>query len=110
MAAKLIVAFILIVGLILVICLSVIIFLKKSIRFKYYQPKQQVRLFDYMQDFDGNWLFYKIDYDKLIREQPDDVVDLKRKIALIRMAKGLAIIAGWLLVVIGIVAKCLDIL
>ncbi len=58
-----------------------IILMKKAIFYKYVDKTKRISNYDYLMDYDGNWLFKEINFDELYKETKDDfIVDLKKKI------------------------------
>lgn len=58
-----------------------IIIMKKAIFYKYVDKMKRISNYDYLMDYDGNWLFKEINFDELYKETKDDfIVDLKKKI------------------------------
>ena len=55
--------------------------MKKAIFYKYVDKTKRISNYDYLMDYDGNWLFKEINFDELYKETKDDfIVDLKKKI------------------------------
>ena len=55
--------------------------MKKAIFYKYVDKMKRISNYDYLMDYDGNWLFKEINFDELYKETKDDfIVDLKKKI------------------------------
>jgi len=67
----------------ILISTSIITFYKKSIYYQYIDKSKEITSFDYIQNFDGNWLFVFIDYAKLIKEYPTDT-ELISKVIMIK--------------------------
>ena len=66
---------------IILFCVQQVILIKKSIYYKYINKTKQLTSFDYLTDYDGNWLFKKIDFKKLTVEHNDSSLLLfERKI------------------------------
>jgi hypothetical protein len=78
---KTFVIFFLLSSVIILFSIMKIILMKKSIFYKHVDKKKRIINYDYLMDYDGNWLFKKINYDELYTETKDEsIVDLKKKI------------------------------
>jgi hypothetical protein len=51
-----------------------IILIKKSVYYKYIDKTKKLSNFDYIMDYDGNWLLKKIDFDSLYNENKDEYI------------------------------------
>ena len=57
--------------------------MKKEIVYRHIEKDKKLTTFDYIMDYDGNWLFKKIDYYKLYDETKDeDIFIVKKRIEL----------------------------
>lgn len=78
---KAFVIFFIVTGVIILFFTKKIILIKKSIFYKYIDKTKKLSNVDYLMDYDGNWLFKKINYEKLYEETNDDsLLDAKRRI------------------------------
>lgn len=83
-----------------------IILLKKSVFYKYNDPKKnQLSNFDYLMDYNGNWLFKKIDFDKLYEKSNDE--ELSKIKQSIRFYETFFISTFILIMLFGIISKIL---
>jgi hypothetical protein len=67
-----------------------IILLKKILYYKYIDKEHEMTLFDYWQDFDGDWLTNEVDYEQIVAST--DGADQNEAIVQIRIIKVLKII------------------
>ena len=56
----------------MVVLVCLVIFSKKSIYYDYVDKSKKITLFDYFTDYDGDWLFRSINYDKIVAMNPDN--------------------------------------
>ena len=53
--------------------------MKKEIVYRHIEKDKKLTTFDYLMDYDGNWLFKKIDYDILYNVTKDENILLIKK-------------------------------
>ncbi len=80
----------LIIAIILLILLQTLIIKKKKMYYKYIDKSKDVSKFDYVQDFDGNWLIKKIEYKSLLIKYSNDG-DLKKYVNQIKFISNFTI-------------------
>ena len=98
--------FLIIAVAIILFCVQKVILIKKSIYYKYINKTKQLTSFDYLIDYDGNWLFKKVDFKKLAVEHNDSSLLLfERKIQNYQKIYIGLFIA---LLLVGIVVKILE--
>ncbi|KGO90625.1 hypothetical protein [Flavobacterium suncheonense] len=73
------VIFVLIAGFMLLLCVTKIILMKKSIIYKHVEIGKKITSWDYYNQFDGNWFFKEIDYDKLYETTNDEDILIKKR-------------------------------
>ena len=61
-------------GFIILLHTKKIILIKKSVYYKYIDKTKKLSNFDYIMDYDGNWLLKKIDFDSLYNENKDEYI------------------------------------
>lgn len=61
-------------GVIILFLTKKIILIKKSVYYKYIDKTKKLSNFDYIMDYDGNWLLKKIDFDSLYNENKDEYI------------------------------------
>ena len=61
-------------GVIILFLTKKIILIKKSVYYKYIAKTKKLSNFDYIMDYDGNWLLKKIDFDSLYNENKDEYI------------------------------------
>jgi hypothetical protein len=110
MATKIIIFYLIFAIFLIMICVSVLIFIKKGIYYKYVDTSRHLRPFDYVQDFDGNWLIMDIDYIKIMVENPSDTDELKYKITILRLCKIVGYILMLSLIILTVIVKFFGIL
>lgn len=56
----------------LVFCIFNIVFLKKTLFYRYVDKTKKITSFDFLMDYDGSWLFKEIDFNTMVKENPND--------------------------------------
>ncbi|SPE76149.1 hypothetical protein FLACOL_00127 [Flavobacterium columnare] len=90
------------------ICVFNIILLKKQIFYTYVNPEKKITNFDYLMDFDGNWLLKKINLNDIPQENRNDKF-LLEKIKKIYLFKKALIFLLFLTVIFLIIVKIMKI-
>ena len=83
---KVFVICILLVGIVVLIIAHIIILKKKGLIYKYIEKTKQLTAFDYVGQYDGNWLFADIDYDQIICDNESEsqyILSEKKEITLL---------------------------
>ncbi|MEN0007989.1 hypothetical protein [Flavobacterium nitrogenifigens] len=100
---KIVVILLLILIAILVFCISQIILIKKSVVYKYLEKDKELTSFDYSMDYDGNWLFKKVDFESLFNKTKDPQVIAQQQ--RIKTFQKLSVVLSVIIVVVIIVFK-----
>lgn len=81
-----------------------IVLLKKTLHYKYVDKTKKITSIDYLMDYDGSWLFKKINFETIIEENPGDQ-KLLEMISKIKAFKKIAVILFVILIIFSVYMK-----
>ncbi|RFM31220.1 hypothetical protein DXN04_30750 [Chitinophaga silvisoli] len=88
---------VILISVLFIIAIQIVVVNKKIIYYNWIDQSNSMTMHSYLSFLDGNWFFKKIDFNKIVKEHPNNE-KLKRKIQLIKLGQKFSIILSALIV------------
>lgn len=98
-----VIGIIVIIG-ILFFCVFKIVYLKKTLYYRYVDKTKTITSFDSFMDYDGSWLFKEINFEKIIKQNISDE-KLLNLISKIKTFKKMSMLLFFILIIFSIYMK-----